>query len=171
MREDRGRGPLPRSSLISYIETPPITSHFISLFLDGDDCLLNPCLNGATCVDGIRQRTCLCVPGWEGTSCELGRCLYYVGHKININFISWTDVWRIYWEWNVFHYKVTVTAGFTFLPYFSFCQTFTQAFPKIEISQLIKLILMDLVFHFHFYRFFVYYLHIWSSHLILKEFV
>ncbi|KAH3796462.1 hypothetical protein DPMN_150030, partial [Dreissena polymorpha] len=38
-----------------------------------DDCVLNdhPCRNGATCVDGIKNYTCQCHPGYEGRNCEV----------------------------------------------------------------------------------------------------
>ena len=35
---------------------------------DGDQCMPSPCLNGATCVDGIREYTCICPPGFNGKS-------------------------------------------------------------------------------------------------------
>ena len=35
-----------------------------------DECALYPCLNEATCVDGINNFTCNCRPGFTGRSCE-----------------------------------------------------------------------------------------------------
>ncbi len=35
-----------------------------------DDCALQPCSNGATCVDGIASRYCNCRPGFFGDSCN-----------------------------------------------------------------------------------------------------
>ena len=32
-----------------------------------DECANNPCHNGATCVDGANNFTCLCPPGYSGT--------------------------------------------------------------------------------------------------------
>ncbi|XP_038018104.1 brevican core protein isoform X1 [Motacilla alba alba] len=39
-------------------------------------CVPNPCLNGGTCVEDGAQLTCLCLPGYGGSSCEtpLRRC-------------------------------------------------------------------------------------------------
>ncbi|XP_066193812.1 brevican core protein isoform X4 [Sylvia atricapilla] len=39
-------------------------------------CVPNPCLNGGTCVEEGAQLTCLCLPGYGGSSCErpLRRC-------------------------------------------------------------------------------------------------
>ena len=36
-----------------------------------DECLADPCKNGATCVDGINNYTCACVPGYTGYQCEI----------------------------------------------------------------------------------------------------
>ena len=34
-----------------------------------DDCVDNPCKNGATCIDGIESYTCQCENGFTGESC------------------------------------------------------------------------------------------------------
>ena len=31
---------------------------------------MDPCRNGATCIDGVNSYTCNCSPGYEGTDCE-----------------------------------------------------------------------------------------------------
>lgn len=36
-----------------------------------DECENSPCLNEATCVDGINEYTCNCLPGYEGTRCQI----------------------------------------------------------------------------------------------------
>ncbi|XP_032089042.1 aggrecan core protein [Thamnophis elegans] len=38
---------------------------------DIDECHSNPCLNGATCVDGIHTFTCLCLPSYGGSRCDI----------------------------------------------------------------------------------------------------
>ncbi|NXY77718.1 PGCA protein, partial [Glareola pratincola] len=38
---------------------------------DTDECHSNPCLNGATCVDGIDSFKCLCLPSYGGDLCEI----------------------------------------------------------------------------------------------------
>ena len=45
---------------------------FFSLFLDIDECLSTPCLNGGTCTDMVNGYTCGCVPGYTGIHCETG---------------------------------------------------------------------------------------------------
>ena len=35
-----------------------------------DECVSNPCMNGATCVDGINTYTCRCDNGYIGFNCE-----------------------------------------------------------------------------------------------------
>ena len=37
-----------------------------------DECLSNPCLNGALCSDGVNSYICSCVPGYKGLNCEIG---------------------------------------------------------------------------------------------------
>ena len=38
---------------------------------DINECASNPCLNEATCQDGINNYTCNCLPGFTGNSCEI----------------------------------------------------------------------------------------------------
>ena len=37
---------------------------------DIDECLSNPCVNGASCENGINMFTCFCPPGYTETTCE-----------------------------------------------------------------------------------------------------
>ncbi|NXS07535.1 PGCA protein, partial [Neodrepanis coruscans] len=39
---------------------------------DTDECHSSPCLNGATCADGIDSFKCLCLPSYGGDLCEIG---------------------------------------------------------------------------------------------------
>ncbi|XP_039198712.1 protein delta homolog 2 isoform X1 [Crotalus tigris] len=38
---------------------------------DVDDCLMRPCANGATCLDGINRFSCQCQDGFEGRFCTI----------------------------------------------------------------------------------------------------
>uniref|UniRef100_H3C7I7 EGF-like domain-containing protein n=2 Tax=Tetraodon nigroviridis TaxID=99883 RepID=H3C7I7_TETNG len=44
---------------------------------DVDDCLMAPCANGATCLDGVNRFSCVCPPGFSGRFCtvNLERCV------------------------------------------------------------------------------------------------
>lgn len=39
--------------------------------IDVDDCLMRPCANGATCLDGINRFSCQCQEGFEGRFCTI----------------------------------------------------------------------------------------------------
>ena len=45
----------------------------LHLFLDINDCEGNPCQNGASCFDGVNGYVCTCLPGYEGTNCEISK--------------------------------------------------------------------------------------------------
>ncbi|KAE9415742.1 hypothetical protein Angca_002690 [Angiostrongylus cantonensis] len=64
--------------------------YYVSSFF-ADDCAGNPCLNGATCVDGTNRYECLCKSGFSGRDCHIndddcrpglclngGRCIDFV---------------------------------------------------------------------------------------------
>ena len=40
--------------------------------LDVDECASNPCMNGATCTDGVNMFNCTCAPGFIGEECSTG---------------------------------------------------------------------------------------------------
>lgn len=40
--------------------------------LDINDCKINPCENGGTCVDKVNAFQCICNEGWEGALCNIG---------------------------------------------------------------------------------------------------
>ena len=44
--------------------------------LDVNDCVNVTCENGGTCLDGIESFTCLCVEGFSGEHCQIGKCLH-----------------------------------------------------------------------------------------------
>lgn len=40
---------------------------------DLDDCLMQPCANGATCLDGVNRFACVCPAGFSGRFCTVNR--------------------------------------------------------------------------------------------------
>uniref|UniRef100_H3BAD0 Aggrecan n=1 Tax=Latimeria chalumnae TaxID=7897 RepID=H3BAD0_LATCH len=64
--------PLPPHTLPSLPhpqQNPTKSSPFVEA--DVDECVPSPCLNGATCTDGIDSFTCLCLPSYGGDLCEI----------------------------------------------------------------------------------------------------
>ena len=57
-------------------------------FVDINDCGVNPCLNGGTCLDGVNSYTCSCAAGFSGKACMTSESLYitpsYYRRKVNI---------------------------------------------------------------------------------------
>ncbi|XP_020660386.3 coagulation factor IX [Pogona vitticeps] len=47
------------------------TMEFWKVYLDGDQCLSNPCQNGGRCQDDVSNYICWCLAGFEGRNCEL----------------------------------------------------------------------------------------------------
>ncbi|NXC40192.1 FA9 factor, partial [Penelope pileata] len=39
--------------------------------VNGDQCISNPCQNGAVCKDGVSSYECMCPPGYGGRNCEI----------------------------------------------------------------------------------------------------
>ena len=40
-----------------------------------DQCISNPCLNGANCTDAYNNYKCTCIAGYTGRNCETGERL------------------------------------------------------------------------------------------------
>jgi hypothetical protein len=55
-----------------------IMQHLVDLscLSDIDECLSNPCQNGATCTDFVNHYTCTCSDGYTGVHCETGGYTY-----------------------------------------------------------------------------------------------
>ncbi|NP_001011223.1 coagulation factor IX precursor [Xenopus tropicalis] len=47
------------------------TKEFWKQYIDGDQCLSNPCLNGGVCKDDVSDYVCWCQQGYSGKNCEL----------------------------------------------------------------------------------------------------
>ena len=50
-----------------------INNPFISRCKDIDECISDPCKNGAMCNDEENGFTCLCKAGYDGVTCENGQ--------------------------------------------------------------------------------------------------
>jgi hypothetical protein len=63
--------------VISFVFTfPKMNFNLCCLsFVDINDCKLNPCQNGGTCVDKVNSYQCICKEGWEGEICSIS--MYY----------------------------------------------------------------------------------------------
>lgn len=51
-----------------------IIIHVVWFFhVDVDECLSNPCQNGGTCIDNSGSHSCICLAGWTGQNCTIGK--------------------------------------------------------------------------------------------------
>ena len=41
-----------------------------------DSCRSNPCLNQGACINIMDDYSCLCTEGFNGSTCEIGTCIY-----------------------------------------------------------------------------------------------
>ncbi|MBN3282732.1 PGCA protein, partial [Polyodon spathula] len=55
----------------------PALLSYPSFLADIDECHSGPCVNGASCIDGIDSYKCLCLPSYGGDRCEKGNCAVY----------------------------------------------------------------------------------------------
>ena len=46
-----------------------------SSLLDIDECTNHTCSNGGSCVDGVNNYSCKCMPGFKGDRCQTGAFL------------------------------------------------------------------------------------------------
>lgn len=53
----------------------PNTNHkiYLAFLSDINECNMNMCMNGGTCVDTIGSYYCKCDQGWEGVQCEISQ--------------------------------------------------------------------------------------------------
>ena len=54
---------------------------------DINECSPNPCLNGATCVDGINGYTCNCQPGYTGVNCQISKLVLFQNEHIDMKIL------------------------------------------------------------------------------------
>lgn len=56
-------------------------------FSDIDECIPNPCKNGATCSDQVNGYKCACVAGYTGNTCQSGTLLLRKMQKTIVNMV------------------------------------------------------------------------------------
>lgn len=69
-------------SRLSSIQLSPSLSFFHNIVLDIDECLSEPCLNGANCTDAVNSYSCTCAAGYTGEICETGSIQFTVGARL-----------------------------------------------------------------------------------------
>ena len=71
-------------SLFSYCHNTAIINDTLFYFIDINECISIPCLNGGTCKDEVNRYTCTCDPNHKGTHCEIGRLKFiFISSKLN----------------------------------------------------------------------------------------
>ena len=90
--------------------------NFFLISSDIDDCYPSPCKNNGTCIDGVNNYTCSCVPGFEGKNCTISKLLNnfnnlvffssYQSGTVNIVFIALLLVFCFCFFCFFFHWSV-----------------------------------------------------------------
>lgn len=57
---------------------------------DIDDCVVDPCSNQGTCLDGVKEYQCNCSPGYTGVDCQTG-IIYHNNFTLLFN-VSGTEI-------------------------------------------------------------------------------
>lgn len=47
--------------------------HCFFIIADVDECITQPCMNNGTCIDLISDYKCVCLGGFNGTNCTIGK--------------------------------------------------------------------------------------------------
>ena len=95
--------------------------NFFLISSDIDDCYPSPCKNNGTCIDGVNNYTCSCVPGFEGKNCTISKLLNdfnnlvffssYQSGTVNIVFIALLLVFLFFVFFLFFFFHWSVNAG------------------------------------------------------------
>ena len=96
--------------------------NFFLISSDIDDCYPSPCKNNGTCIDGVNNYTCSCVPGFEGKNCTISKLLNkfnnlvffflsYQSGTVNIVFIALLLVFFFCVFFFFFFFNWSVNAG------------------------------------------------------------
>ena len=86
--------------------------NFFLISSDIDDCYPSPCKNNGTCIDGVNNYTCSCVPGFEGKNCTISKLLNNFNNLVFFFFkLSVRDSKYCFY---------CITSGFFFVVFFFF---------------------------------------------------
>jgi hypothetical protein len=69
-----------------------------------DDCTSNPCLNGATCHDGVVSYKCTCTGAYKGDNCENSK--FIISRETTVKAVSLLFQGRQLWKQQVYYFKV-----------------------------------------------------------------
>lgn len=66
-----------------------------------NECELQPCMNGATCVDKVNSFLCICPEGWEGETCSKRMYQFKTWHQFYLNYWYLSSLLMRYWDLNL----------------------------------------------------------------------
>lgn len=60
------------SDIINEIVSGCTVNIFSSFYIETNECEIERCMNGGTCVDELNGYHCICPPGYTGPNCRIG---------------------------------------------------------------------------------------------------
>ena len=66
------------------------------IIADIDDCAVQPCQNGATCIDAVNDYTCNCVDGYTGKNCSIGKNRVSVLSNEGVISVKYSSLFLLY---------------------------------------------------------------------------
>ena len=72
-----------------------VNPYHVLLFSDTDDCYPNPCLNNGTCIDGVNDYNCTCVPGFVGKNCSNSKFNNITESQYPYQFVRFTFTYHL----------------------------------------------------------------------------
>lgn len=79
--------------MFSYVEVGLFLFYQLRFFyLEINDCIVNPCINGGKCTDLIADYRCDCPVGFIGRNCKISKYLYIANFSPNMSLV-WPATW------------------------------------------------------------------------------